>query len=63
MKIASFNGLARLKGPYLLARMKEEPNWMLKMLNPATHPPASFTAIEETPPEGFHPGWRSGGLG
>ncbi len=28
----------RLSGPYLLARMKEEPNWMLKMLNPATHP-------------------------
>lgn len=29
----------RMNGPYLLARMKEEPNWMLKMLNPATHPP------------------------
>ncbi|MES2440688.1 MAG: DNA ligase D [Verrucomicrobiota bacterium] len=28
----------RLDGPYLLARMKEEPNWMLKQLNPATHP-------------------------
>jgi bifunctional non-homologous end joining protein LigD len=32
----------RLDGPYLLARMKEEPNWMLKMLDPKKHPlPAS----------------------
>jgi bifunctional non-homologous end joining protein LigD len=37
----------RLNGPYLLARMKEEPNWMLKMLNPATHPlPSSATQTE-----------------
>ena len=28
----------RLDGPYLLARMKEEPNWLLRKLNPATHP-------------------------
>ena len=28
----------RLNSPYLLARMNEEPNWMLKLLNPATHP-------------------------
>lgn len=40
---------SRLNGPYLLARMKEEPNWMLKMLNPATHPPAGFAAVKETP--------------
>lgn len=39
----------RLNGPYLLARMKEEPNWMMKMLDPATHPQASFTAEKETP--------------
>jgi bifunctional non-homologous end joining protein LigD len=28
----------RLDGPYLLARMKEEPNWLLRKLDPATHP-------------------------
>lgn len=28
----------RLEGPYLLARMKEEPNWLLRKLDPATHP-------------------------
>lgn len=39
----------RLSGPYLLARMKEEPNWFLKMLDPATHPQASFAAERETP--------------
>ncbi len=39
----------RLNAPYLLARMKEEPNWMLKMLDPATHPPASFGVERETP--------------
>jgi len=39
----------RLNGPYLLARMKEEPNWMLKMLDPATHPQATFEAVRETP--------------
>lgn len=39
----------RLDGPYLLARMKEEPNWMLKMLNPATHPPARVTTEREKP--------------
>ncbi|MCW1923926.1 DNA ligase D [Luteolibacter arcticus] len=39
----------RLNGPYLLARMKEEPNWMLKMLEPSTHPQASFEAEPETP--------------
>lgn len=38
----------RLNGPYLLARMKDEPNWMLKMLNPATHPlPVSKPNREE----------------
>jgi bifunctional non-homologous end joining protein LigD len=37
----------RLNGPYLLARMKEEPNWMIKMLNPATHPiPSSSKKVE-----------------
>lgn len=39
----------RLNGPYLLARMKEEPNWFLKMLDPATHPQASYAAERETP--------------
>lgn len=28
----------RLHGAYLLARMKEEPNWLLRKLNDATHP-------------------------
>ena len=28
----------RLEGPYLLARMKEEPNWLLRKLDPDTHP-------------------------
>lgn len=38
----------RLDGSYLLARMKEEPNWMLKMLNPATHPfPSAGTTERE----------------
>jgi bifunctional non-homologous end joining protein LigD len=38
----------RLDGVYLLARMKEEPNWMLKMLDPATHPvPGSVPKREE----------------
>lgn len=36
----------RLDGPYLLARMKEEPNWMLKKLNPATHPHPADGIIE-----------------
>jgi bifunctional non-homologous end joining protein LigD len=39
----------RLNGPYLLARMKEEPNWFRKMLDPATHPTASFKAEKEVP--------------
>ncbi|MCW1912976.1 DNA ligase D [Luteolibacter sp. GHJ8] len=39
----------RLSGPYLLARMKEEPNWMLKKLEPSTHPQPSFEAERETP--------------
>lgn len=39
----------RLNGPYLLARMKEEPNWFLKLLDPATHPQPSFGAEQETP--------------
>ncbi|MBK1818002.1 DNA ligase D [Luteolibacter yonseiensis] len=39
----------RLNGPYLLARMKEEPNWMLKMLDPATHPFPSVKADREVP--------------
>jgi len=30
----------RLNGPYLLARMSEEPNWLLRKLDPATHPDA-----------------------
>ncbi|MGF1655774.1 MAG: DNA polymerase ligase N-terminal domain-containing protein [Verrucomicrobiales bacterium] len=28
----------RLQGPYLLARMKEEPSWLLRKLDPATQP-------------------------
>jgi len=39
----------RLNGPYLLVRMKEEPNWMMKMLDPSTHPQAVFEAERETP--------------
>jgi exodeoxyribonuclease III len=39
----------RLNGPYLLARMKEEPNWFLKMLDPSTHPQATFEAEREIP--------------
>lgn len=39
----------RLNGPYLLARMKEEPNWMLKKLDPATHPVATFSVEKEKP--------------
>ncbi|MES2657988.1 MAG: DNA ligase D [Verrucomicrobiota bacterium] len=43
----------RLNGPYLLARMKEEPNWMLKLLNPDTHPlPVAKPVREEA---GFVP--------
>ena len=38
----------RLDGPYLLARMKEEPNWMLKLLNPSTHPLPAAMAEKET---------------
>lgn len=37
----------RLNGPYLLTRMREEPNWMLKMLNPATHATAPPTLERE----------------
>jgi bifunctional non-homologous end joining protein LigD len=39
----------RLNGPFLLARMKEEPNWMLKMLEPSTHPQSNLGAEPETP--------------
>lgn len=39
----------RLSGPYLIARMKEEPNWMLKKLDPSTHPQARFEAERESP--------------
>ncbi|MEK7953271.1 DNA ligase D [Luteolibacter soli] len=39
----------RLTGSYLLARMKEEPNWMMKKLDPSTHPQASFDAEPELP--------------
>ncbi|RYD85777.1 MAG: DNA ligase D [Verrucomicrobiaceae bacterium] len=39
----------RLRGPYLLARMKEEPNWMLKKLEPSTHLQTRFEAQRETP--------------
>jgi bifunctional non-homologous end joining protein LigD len=28
----------RLKGPYLLARMKDDTNWLLRKLDPGTHP-------------------------
>jgi bifunctional non-homologous end joining protein LigD len=43
----------RLRGPYILARMKEEPNWMLMKLNPETHPAPSAAIESETP--GFVP--------
>ena len=39
----------RLNGPYLLARMKDEPNWMLKMLEPSTHPQQALKAESEVP--------------
>ncbi|MES2980895.1 MAG: DNA ligase D [Verrucomicrobiota bacterium] len=39
----------RLNGPFLLVRMKEEPNWILKMLDPSTHPQPSFQAENEQP--------------
>lgn len=39
----------RLNGPYLLVRMKEEPNWMMKMLDPSTHPQTFFEGARETP--------------
>ena len=39
----------RLTGPYLLARIKEEPNWMIKKLEPSTHPQASFETGPEVP--------------
>ena len=42
----------RLEGPYLLARMKEEPNWLLRKLDPATHPVAE-PAAPETEAAGF----------
>ncbi len=40
----------RLEGPYLLARMKEEPNWLLRKLEPATHPVPGRRAKEEEVP-------------
>lgn len=50
----------RLEGPYLLARMKEEPNWLLRKLDPDTHPvgtspepvaePAAFVAPQLSRP-------------
>ena len=36
----------RLEGPYLLARMKEEPNWLLRKLDPDTHPTGSLPEPE-----------------
>lgn len=40
----------RLEGPYLLARMKEEPNWLMRKLDPATHPTGELPEPEaETP--------------
>jgi bifunctional non-homologous end joining protein LigD len=40
----------RLEGPYLLARMKEEPNWLLRKLNPDTHPTGTLPEpASETP--------------
>ena len=39
----------RIKAAFILARMKEEPNWMLKMLNPGTHPLPSPKLERETP--------------
>ncbi|GAA5119421.1 DNA ligase D [Luteolibacter yonseiensis] len=43
----------RLRAPFILARMKEEPNWMLMKLNPATHPAPTASVENETP--GFIP--------
>jgi bifunctional non-homologous end joining protein LigD len=40
----------RLDGPYLLARMKEEPNWLLRKLDPATHPTGTIPEPETEPP-------------
>ncbi len=40
----------RLEGPYLLARMKDEPNWLLRKLDPATHPPEKMPAAEKEVP-------------
>lgn len=37
----------RLDGPYLLARMKEEPNWLLRKLDPATHPTGTIPEPEK----------------
>lgn len=42
----------RLQGPYLLARMKEEPNWLLRKLDPDTHP-TGMVAAPETEAAGF----------
>jgi bifunctional non-homologous end joining protein LigD len=39
----------RLNGPYLLVRMKEEPNWMMRLLDPSTHPRPIPKAERETP--------------
>jgi len=39
----------RLDGPYLLARMKEEPNWLLRKLDPATHPTGSPVELKVEP--------------
>ncbi len=39
----------RLNGPYLLVRLKEEPNWMMKLLEPSTHPQPAFEAKNEKP--------------
>ncbi|QJE95671.1 DNA ligase D [Luteolibacter luteus] len=36
----------RLEGPYLLARMSAEPNWLLRKLDPETHP--TGTPVEPT---------------
>lgn len=44
LKFALHGG--RLNGPYLLARMDEEPNWLLRKLDPATHP----EALDAEPP-------------
>lgn len=39
----------RLNGPYLLVRMKEEPNWMMRLLEPSTHPQPTFEEERESP--------------